>query len=244
MFGRSVTLATNGKRRARDPEATRADILEAALSLLSQDGPEALSLSAVAVKAGVNRGTAYQHFETREKLVAETLQEVSDRMFRAVFGDPQVLGERDVEKVDMVETTARLAEFAMQNPDLCRIWFLQMLALPDPSSDPFWREYVGSIGRFAETPMAEKGIDVEVMSVILLAGNFLFPVWARSHSQDEEERLALADRLTREILRFSLYGSVRESAVPEVVEALKKPSLRRHPTPSPTASNSPKRRNS
>jgi AcrR family transcriptional regulator len=208
------------KRRVRDPEATRADILEAALDLLSQDGPEALSLSAVAVKAGVNRGTAYQHFETREKLVADTLQEVSDRMFRAVFGNPEELGERDVEKVDMVETTARLAGFAMDNPSLCRIWFLQMLALPDPSSDPFWCEYVGSIGRFAETPMAEKDIDVEVMSVIFLAGNFLWPVWAQSHSQDADERVALADRFTHEILRLSLYGSVNEKMLPDVVAAV------------------------
>lgn len=213
------------KRRSRDPEATRADILEAALALLSQDGPEALSLSAVAVKAGVNRGTTYQHFETREKLVAETLQEVSDRMFRAVFGDPVDLGERDVEKVDMVATTSRLAKFAMENTNLCRIWLLQMLALPDPSRDPFWREYVGSIGRFAQTPMAEKGIDVEVMSVIFLAGNFLWPVWAQSHSQSDAERAALADRFTREMLRLSLHGSVNEKMVPDVRKALQDDAL-------------------
>lgn len=120
----------------------------------------------------------------------------------------------------MVQTTSRLARFAMANPSLCRIWFLQMLALPDPSGDPFWREYVGSIGRFAETPLAEKGIDVEVMSLIFLAGNFLWPVWAQSHSQNEAERELLADRFTREILRLSLYGSVNQDLVPDVVEAV------------------------
>lgn len=214
-------MVAASKRRSRDPEATRSDILEAALEILSQGGPEALSLSAVAVKAGVNRGTAYQHFETRENLVAESLKEVSERMFRAVFGDPDILGQRDVEKVDMVQTTSRLARFAMANPSLCRIWFLQMLALPDPSGDPFWREYVGSIGRFAETPLAEKGIDVEVMSLIFLAGNFLWPVWAQSHSQNEAEREYLADRFTREILRLSLYGSVNQELCPDVVEAVR-----------------------
>jgi hypothetical protein len=132
----------------------------------------------------------------------------------------------------MVETTKRLSRFAMDNPNLCRIWFLQMLALPDPSSDPFWCEYVGSIGRFAETPMAEKGIDVEVMSVIFLAGNFLWPVWAQSHSQGDAERIALADRFAREILRLSLYGSVNEKMVPDVVEAVRGPlSSSRQPKP-------------
>ena len=190
--------------------------------LLSQDGPEALSLSAVAVKAGVNRGTAYQHFETREKLVAATLEEVSERMFRAVFGDPEVIGERDVEKVNMIETTERLATFAMQNPDLCRIWMLQLLGMPDPSSDPFWREYAGSIGRFAQTPLAEPDIDVEAWSIISLAGNFLWPIWARAHSQSEEERLALAGRFTREMLRLSLRGSLDEAHNADVAAWLEK----------------------
>lgn len=215
------TVMANGvKRRARDPQATRADILEAALSLLAKDGPEAISLSAVAVLAGVNRGTAYQHFETRENLVAATLEEVSQRMFRAVFGDPEVIGERDVEKVDMVETTERLANFAMQNSDLCRIWMLQLLAMPDPSSDPFWREYAGSIGRFAQTPLAEPGIDVDAWSIISLAGNFLWPIWARSHSQSEEERQALASRFTREMLRLSLHGTLVEAQSATVVARL------------------------
>lgn len=213
-------MANHIGRRARDPEATRADILEAALTLLSKDGPDAVSLSAVAALAGVNRGTAYQHFETRENLVAATLQLVSERMFVAVFGDPALLGERDVEKVDMVETTERLAMFAMENPDLCRIWLLQLLSLPDPSKDPFWREYSGSIGRFAQTDLAKPGIDVDVFSVIALAGNFLWPVWARSHSHDDKERTALAHRFAREMLRLSLYGTLEEARNRTVVERL------------------------
>lgn len=213
-------MAIQDKRRARDPEATRADILEAALTLLSKEGPEAISLSAVAVLAGVNRGTAYQHFETRENLVAATLELVSDRMFRAVFGDPDVIGERDVEQVDMVETTLSLANFAMDNPDLCRIWLLQLLTLPDPAQDPFWREYAGSIARFARTNLAEPGIDVDVFSIISLAGNFLWPVWARSHSQSEEERQALAHRFSREMLRLSLHGSLDEAHNPNVAKYL------------------------
>ena len=56
-------------RRSRDPAATREVILEAARALLAKDGPEGISLSEVATLAGVNRGTAYQHFETREKLI-------------------------------------------------------------------------------------------------------------------------------------------------------------------------------
>lgn len=211
------------KRRSRDPVATREAILEAARALLAKDGPEGISLSEVAALAGVNRGTAYQHFETREKLIEATADWVSDRMFRAVFGDPETIGERRVEQVDIADTTGRLTHFAMENPELCRIWLLQLLSSPDPMSDPFWREYEGSLQRFADTDLAQDHIDVEVMSVLMLAGSFLWPVWARSHAQSDEERRRLAQRMTQESLRLCMYGSMRSERFPHIADYLKNP---------------------
>lgn len=208
------------KRRARNPVATREAILAAARTILAKDGQEALSLSKVAVLAKVNRGTAYQHFATRENLIAATMQSVSDTIFREVFGDPETIGERDVEKVDMVDVPERLARFAMDNPELGRIWLLQVLSAPDPSEDPFWREYAGSIGRFAETDLAEPNIDVEVFSVITLAANFLWPVWARSHSQSDKEREVLAHRFAQEVVRLCMYGTLKSEKLPQVAAQL------------------------
>ena len=207
-------------RRPRDPVATRETILEAASGLLARAGPEGVSLSEVAHAAGVNRGTAYQHFETRENLIAATVQWVSDKLFRAVFGDPATIGERQVEEVDPSDLTDRLTDFAMSNPELCRVWLLQVLASPDPSADPFWREYVGSMGRFADTDLAQQGIDVEVLSVIVLSGSVMWPVWASAHTQDGAERGDLARRFARECLRLSMYGSMRHERFPGIAERL------------------------
>jgi AcrR family transcriptional regulator len=210
------------KRRSRDPVATREAILEAARTLLAKDGPEGISLSEVAHLAGVNRGTAYQHFETREKLIAATTASVSDTMFRAVFGDPELIGERRVGEVDVAALTDRLTSFAMDNPELCRIWLLQLLSSPDPMADRFWCEYEGSLARFAETDLAEPGIDTEALSVINLAGAFLWPVWARSHAHGDEERRALAHRFSQETLRLSMYGSLQSERFPQVARRLGK----------------------
>src|SRR5579864_1554420 len=95
-------------RRPRDPESTREAILEAARTRLAKDGPEGVSLSEVAHLAGVNRGTAYQHFETREKLIEATVEWASDKLFRAAFGDPATIGERQLENVDIAAMTERL----------------------------------------------------------------------------------------------------------------------------------------
>jgi AcrR family transcriptional regulator len=208
------------KRRPRDPVATREVILEAARALLARDGPEGLSVSAVAALAGVNRGTAYQHFETREKLAEATTQSVSDQLFHAAFGDPETVRERRVEEVDVWKLTTTLADFAVDNPVLCRIWFLQVLASDEPAQDPFWRQYVESLRRFAQTELAEPGIDSDVMSMLMLAGNFLWPVWAKTHEKSEEERRILARRFSTECLRLSLHGSMKAEHFPDIVEQL------------------------
>lgn len=213
-------MATKAKRRPRDPEATREAILEAASTLIARAGAEAVSLSEVAHLAGVNRGTAYQHFETREKLLRATVEWVSDNMFRAVFGDPETIGERRVEEVDAADMTERLARFAMDNPELCRIWLLQVLASSDPSADPFWREYLGSLERFAASDMARPGVDAEALAVMNLSGAFLWPVWARAHAEDERGRAELAKRFADECLRLSLYGSMRAEAYPGIAARL------------------------
>ena len=210
------------KRRVRDPAATRETILEAASNLLAKDGVEGVSLSAVAHLAAVNRGTAYQHFETREKLIEATIQWVSDKLFRAVFGDPSTLGERKVERVDVAALTDRLCDFAMENPDICRVWLQQVLASPDPSQDPFWREYCGSLRRFAGTDLAEPGIDSEVLSVVNLAGVFFWPILARAHAAEDAQRTELARRFSHEILRLSMYGTMKAEAFPGVAERLRK----------------------
>jgi AcrR family transcriptional regulator len=214
-------VMTEQKKRRRDPDGTRAAILDAALTLLAKDGAEAVSLSEVAHLAGVNRGTAYQHFRTREKLIEATIAWVSDKMFLAVFGDPQTIGERRIEDVDMVDTTERMASFAMDNPELCRIWLLQVLASDDPSSDPFWREYAGSIARFAETALAEPNIDVEVFSIITLAGNFLWPIWAHAKQRTDAEKGELAHRFAQEMLRLCMYGTLNSEALPQIATQLR-----------------------
>jgi AcrR family transcriptional regulator len=207
---------TARKRRPRDPVATREVILEAARALLAKDGPEGLSVSAVATLAGVNRGTAYQHFETREHLVSATTQSVSDQLFRAAFGDPETVKDRRVEDVDVTLLTTTLADFAVDNPALCRIWFLQLLASDEPAQDPFWREYAGSLRRFTETDLAQPGIDSDVFSLLMLAGNFLWPVWTKAHEKAEPERRVLARRFALESLRLAMHGTMRAECFPDI----------------------------
>ncbi len=212
-------------RRKRDPERTREAILEAAREVLAQDGKEGVSVVEVARRAGVNRGTAYQHFQTREQLIEATAAWVSDRLMRAVFGgsaselneNEMAAGAADVDRVN-----DNLVAFAMENPELGRIWLFEVLSSKQPSNDPFWRFYESSFKRWSKTALAQPGIDAEVLSVLLLSGAFIWPVWVRAHARTSKDRQHMMKRFAREILRLSLHGTLRPERYPDLENRLSK----------------------
>jgi len=196
-------------RRRRDPQATREAILEAAGQLLAKMGPEGLSVSQVAQRAGVNRGTAYQHFQTREQLLEATTKWVGERLSQAVFADPEVTGEARTGMIDPRWVAEHMAEFAMENPELGRVWLFEVLSSSKPSADPFWNQYRTRLERFAKSDLAQPGMDCDVHSVLMIVGAFLWPVWARAHTRSAKERQEMAKRFSNEMLRLSLHGTMR-----------------------------------
>jgi AcrR family transcriptional regulator len=215
-------------RRKRDPEGTREAILQAAGMVLAQDGKEGVSVAQVAQLAGVNRGTAYQHFQTREQLIEATASWVSERLYREAFGDPAVAKGQPIESISVEALTEHIAQFAMENPDISRVWLFELLGSKHPSDDPFWQQYVSNFEKFAKTEFAQPGIDAEVASVLTLAGAFLWPIWARAHSKSAKERQQMAKRFAREMLRLSLHGTMRPEKYPELdARVRKEPGKRR-----------------
>lgn len=221
-------MAENRTGRKRHPERTREAILEAAREVLAQDGKEGLSVAQVAQRAGVNRGTAYQHFQTREQLIEATAEWVSDKLYRAVFGTPSASRERPVRDSDIESVNERLVQFAMDNPALGRVWLFAVLSSERPANDPFWRQYESRFAQFAKTEFAQPDIDVEVLSVLFIAGSFMWPVWARAHARTAKQRKEMAQRFQREVLRLTLHGSLRPEKYPALdarVSTRRKPGL-------------------
>jgi len=208
-------------RRRRNPEATREDIIAAARTVLASDGPDGLSLSKVAQLAGVNRGTTYQHFDTREDLIKATVESVSRHLSRHVLGDPdgaQALNDPDQPAI--YDAISRLAQFAVDNPELGSIWLFEILSCDDPDQDEFFKHFKQSADAMSKSELSEEGIDTEVLSVFILAGCFLWPVWVRARASSKKERKAMARRMSREVLRLSLHGTMRAESFPELQQLL------------------------
>lgn len=206
--------------RKRDPLVTRSAILEAASDLLAKDGQHGLSVSRVAQLAGVNRGTAYQHFQTREQLLGATISWVSEKLVHELFYDPELGTQLEVEQIDPGLLVDRLARFAMENPELGRIWLFEVLNTGRWAKDPFWNLFKSNYDKFVQSDLAQPGIDAEVHAVVTLVGVFLWPVWARAHTRSGRERDELVRRYGYELLRQSMYGTMRAEKFRELLPGI------------------------
>jgi AcrR family transcriptional regulator len=73
-----IDLARRAEIGREKRERTRAQIVEAGLSLLSERPPEALTVDAIVEAAGVAKGTFYYHFQSVEELVAAVGAKLAD----------------------------------------------------------------------------------------------------------------------------------------------------------------------
>jgi AcrR family transcriptional regulator len=62
-----------GKERLGEPTLTASDWAEAALQLIAEQGLSALTVSALAARLGVTKGSFYWHFRGRSELIAAAL---------------------------------------------------------------------------------------------------------------------------------------------------------------------------
>lgn len=189
--------------RKRDPQGTHELILAAARELLAKDGEKGLSVEQVVQRAGVNRSTAYQHFQTREQLIEATAASVGDSLCQAVFG---VNGEQPRNDLPVDDVAAQFVEFAMENPELGSVWLMERLRSSQPANDRFFRMYVAQLQEFAKSDNAQPGIDAEVHAVLMLSATFIWPLWVRARTRTAKERQQMAKRFTRAMLTLSLHG--------------------------------------
>jgi AcrR family transcriptional regulator len=67
--------ATAGRRRARDPDATRQALLDASIELFGRNGFDGTSVQSIVEQANVTKGGFYHHFASKQVL----LHEIHDR---------------------------------------------------------------------------------------------------------------------------------------------------------------------
>ena len=88
-------MASGAQPRSRlAVDMRREQLVRAGVELLRTNNPDAISVDAVARKAGISRGLLYHYFADKDAFVIAVLDEASERLRVALRPDPS-LRERD-----------------------------------------------------------------------------------------------------------------------------------------------------
>src|SRR5256885_1168332 len=112
------------KPRAYHHGDLKATLVECAIALLRTEGPEALTLRAVARAAGVSQAAPYRHFPDRRALVGAVAEDGFRRLQAAML---EHVGQQSGRQ-GLKEVAIAYVEFAHRNPAQYRIMFGPTLA--------------------------------------------------------------------------------------------------------------------
>lgn len=178
--------------------------------MMAEHGPSGLTLVGVARRAGVNRGTAYQHFSGREELVAAVLAEAfATTKAELDAAAPPDLGDR-------IDQTVR---HLVDHPEIVRVSLFRLLSgVPNPRED-LWKDYLDRIHLLVAGPDAQEGVDAEMLAIILVGATLLWSL--RVDTGAESARATSA--YIRELKRLMLFGVLRPDRHPEMIRSLAGP---------------------
>ena len=108
------------ERKERVKALYRADILDAALAVFSDDGYHESTMQQIAERAGLAVGSLYNFFPSKELLYAELVRRFA-REYRAVLDEALDSVDDDVEKVRSYIRTK--GEFFRHNHRMARLYF-------------------------------------------------------------------------------------------------------------------------
>jgi AcrR family transcriptional regulator len=195
-----TSAAAGAQRRNKGFEETHQELIETSVRLISENGVEALSVSALARALGVNRTTVYYHFETREALIAAVKAWSSEQLARAFQPTaPQP------ERID------HITRFVLENPELIKLWIEDFLAPGDIRDRyPHWDALVEGIRRRLAANGAEDGADAEVYCVMLLTSAFIGPRVFRNSIAPGDDTETVVRRFRQEWRRLLLASGLLE----------------------------------
>ncbi|MGV8120591.1 MAG: TetR/AcrR family transcriptional regulator [Candidatus Xenobiia bacterium LiM19] len=106
----------------------RDNILNAALTLFSSHGYEAVGVQEIVKKAGITKPTLYHYFGSKEGLLNELLGFYSDKLYRVLKKASDYEGDLPL---TLINTAQAYIRFAEEYPDFYRLQLSLWFAPPD-----------------------------------------------------------------------------------------------------------------
>jgi AcrR family transcriptional regulator len=171
----------------------RAACLRAAIELLEENGASALSVRAVARRAGVSTGAPYRHYADREALISA----VSAVGYRELAENLAAANPSPSSPEDLTDVAVAYVQFALQRPALFRVMFSE----PCDEGNPERVAATAAISSYVGAIVAQcfPDADSDAMSTA---------VWALVHGLAFLHLDGKLDASTPEVVSESVRGAV------------------------------------
>jgi AcrR family transcriptional regulator len=156
-----VAAIAAGKGRAYHHGDLRNGLLEAARAILEEESLAALTLRAVARKAGVSHAAPYRHFPNHEALLVELSIEGFDELREALSEAAKAQGS---ESDKIANIGAAYMRFVAQRPALARLMFGGQL--PNRDQFPALAHKADSIGQEIGEALHDSALGLAVWSAV------------------------------------------------------------------------------
>ncbi len=179
---------TTERKRNRGFEETHQSLIETAVRLLSDKGVEALSVSALAREAGINRTTVYYHFPSREGMIEAVKEWSSLQLARGMDAGSS-----------RFDRMAGINRFVLANPELIKLWIDDFIAPGDIRTRyPRWDDLVTGMTKSLSATHPGEDIDAEVYAVMLLASAIIGPRILQNSVAPEADPAQVSERFMAE----------------------------------------------
>ncbi|MEM7479864.1 MAG: TetR family transcriptional regulator [Acidobacteriota bacterium] len=149
----------------RDPEATRAAILDAAEAVFVEKGFADTATSAIARQAGVTKSLIHHHFGSKEAL----WEEIKTRRFSRYAEEQHAMIERSSPSAELLRQSLEFYfRFLQDNPELVRLMLWRHLER-DPTAETFEQMTQAGVRTIeASQEAGELRSDVSARSILFL----------------------------------------------------------------------------
>jgi len=191
----STPQDTPPKASRANGRLTRERLLAAAIELMAEGGEAGVTLAGAAERAGVTRGTAYHHFESRDALVGEMLASLEKQLLRLsdgsrLFNNPYGLIPK-LAAEDESFLRSRLYRILDQGP------------LADPRTVTLLQRFRSLEGRRRLRPGADPDAVAFIAAAMDLAGLMMI-----SQGETVAQRRRLADRFGQVVFQLFTQGVI------------------------------------
>lgn len=176
---------SRGRGRPRDPAVDEA-ILDAALRLFIEEGPEGATIERIAVRAGVGRPTVYLRWKDKDALLIDAIATVRERA-------EQPLGYSATTSVqDVLEWMTTAIPHALAQPDSRTLLARLIGAAPDSPEllERYWAEILEprwtAFGSLMQQASRGTASDAMLLSDVV-AGALVWRILVRPGTTSEEE---------------------------------------------------------